>query len=41
MDFIGTEYEKLTDVFSNSTFKQTFKKLLFEQLWCSIDSKKF
>lgn len=40
MDFIRTEYEKFIDVFSNSIFRQTFKKLLFEQLWCSIDSKK-
>lgn len=32
MDFIGTEYEKFTYVFSNFTLKQTFKKLLFVQL---------
>ena len=31
MDFIGTEYEKFINVFSNSTLNQTFKKLLFVQ----------
>lgn len=36
VDFNGTEYEKFTDMSSDSILQQTFKKQPLVRLWCSF-----
>lgn len=37
IDFKVIEYEKVTDVVSNTTLQPTFKKLLLVKFWCSVE----